>query len=89
MPKLSQANLAHHDASQRRSDEAPIKETAKRFQEEKDPYRKFLVTGRSAYQHSAQAEEDKSGEVHAGKKERGLVAGQYQKFLLIEIGKKA
>ncbi len=67
MPNLSQANLAYHDASQRRSDEAPIKETVKRFQEDKDPYRKFLVTGRSAHQHSAQAKDDKSSEVHAGK----------------------
>ncbi len=67
MPKLTQANLAYHNASQRRSDEAPIKETVKRFQEEKDHYKKFLVTGRSAHQHSTQAINDKSSEVHAGK----------------------
>lgn len=61
MPKLSQANLAYHNASQRRSDEAPITQPVKRWLEENEPYRTFLATG-----HSAQAKDDKRNEHHPG-----------------------
>lgn len=67
MPELSQANLASYNGIQRRSDEAPIKQTVKGFREEDDPYRRFLVTGKSNYQYEALAKADKGHYVHAGK----------------------
>ena len=67
MPKLSQANLASYNAIQKRSDEAPMKQTVKGFREEDDPYRRFLVTGKSNYQYEALAKAGKNHDVHAGK----------------------
>ena len=61
MPTLSQANLAHHDASHGRSDAAPPTQPVKRFLEEHEPYREFLVTG-----HSAHAKDDGRNEGSLG-----------------------
>lgn len=63
MPELNQDNLARYNAGQRRPDEAPVKQTIKRFREETDPYRSFLVTGHSVRQPSARAKNDKSNGV--------------------------
>ena len=67
MPKLSQANLASYNAIQRKSDEAPMKQTIKGFLEEEDPYRRFLVAGNSNHQYEALAKAGKNHDVDAGK----------------------
>ena len=67
MAELSQANLASYNAIHRKSDEAPMKQTVKDFREEDDPYRRFLVTGKSSYQCEAPAKAGKNHNVHAGK----------------------
>lgn len=44
-----------------------MKQTVKGFREEDDPYRRFLVTGKSNHQYDALAKAGKSHDVHAGK----------------------
>lgn len=66
MPELSQTNLAYHNASQKGSHEAAIKQTVKHFHEENDQYRRFLVTGLPFHQREAQAKDENGNKFHTG-----------------------
>lgn len=58
--RLNEKHLIDHNANHQRIKEIQEKQTTKRFREEDDPYRRFLVTGESPHQQKAQAKKDSS-----------------------------